>query len=403
MRRISTFCAGLICLAMLALAGVRCEARLEFPGDSLQIDNANLVVIVAPVSGQNFRVERVEWDDNTIKTRVGDTLILPPFELGRLRLFRPDSIKPFTPDTRILLYLRRDAKTNRLSIAQAGRAFFWVEKSEQIGRLIRQAQRLVAAQREWKSALAAPRGVRRVAAIYPFLAKYEWRFNLRARRELTKMGALSGDYLAPRLATLHSTTRRTILDDISGIRSPKLHRALLLHLAQQQKRYENHLAASGPNEKKRIDAWNNLPPVTRSVRAELWSGLRALTAFKARRDLPFIRHVARWSVKYRFRDNADVALDAFYLMPDRANVAVVGALWKEFSTHKFPAYALSPFKVKHTLASHRFPETVTVLAPFLHHKNRDLVQQTRALLVRLVGRDVGSEPRAWIRAAKQVH
>ena len=384
---------------MLPFAATRCEAREVPCRDPLWLGDATLVAMVRPVSPDVFAVETVEWDENRPAIKVGDTLKLPRFQLFTYQEWGPVSVEPITPDTRILLYLKRDAKGN-WAIEQNGYAFFWATKADDIETLRKQARQAIAMRSEWRRARDTSEVGARVRAVFPFLEIYGRRFNQMAQSTLQKTGARGGDYLAGKLATMNPRIRGTPLSHLAPYRSSKLHRALLRHLAGQQRKYETYLAARGPDEKKRIDDWDNAPRVTTDIYGELYYGLEGLADFQDRNDLPFIRHLARWGVKYRFKQVGDAALHAFQTMPERANVPVIAAIWNEFSARPMHGNELMVSDVTRSLGAHHFAETVPILASFLNHPNRDAAHEAHTFLILIVGSDRGKTPQAWLKRQK---
>ena len=80
-------------------------------------------------------------------------------------------------------------------------------------------------------------------------------------------------------------------------------------------------------------------------------------------------------------------------MPDKANLPLIDAIWKEFSRRPYEGDPLLPIDVSRALCTHRYPETVPLLAPFLEYDfGRSEVEQT---LREIVGRDLGG-PQAWL-------
>lgn len=397
MRRFQTFCAGWVCLMLLFLTGARCEAREVPPRDPLWLGEATLVALVRPVSPDVFAVEKVEWDENQPPIAVGDSLILPKFQLFNYQEYGPMiAVEPMTPDTRIWLYLKRDAK-GQWVVEGRGYAFFWSEKPNEIETLRKQARQAIAMRNDWRRARDTPEVRARVRAIYPFLEKYGRRFNGAAQLALQKTGAVGGDFLAGKLATMNPKIRGTILSHLAPYRSEKLHRALLRHLATQQRKYETYLARSGPREIERINDWNSTPPATQEIYGELYSGLEGLADFNDRRDLPTIRHLGRWSAKYHFNQVSETALHIFRDRPEPANLPVIAAIWKDFSArprrHDLDFLADD---VVSSLRAHHFWQTVAVLAPFLNYKDRETARQAHLALILIVGSDRGKTPQAWL-------
>ena len=116
--------------------------------------------------------------------------------------------------------------------------------------------------------------------------------------------------------------------------------------------------------------------------------------YKDRDDLPYIRELTAWAIKYRFKQTCDAALIGFQNMPDKANLPLIDAVWKEFSRRPYEGNELAPYDVSRALCTHRYPETVPLLAPFLEYEfGRSTVQQA---LREIVGQDLGDRPQAWL-------
>ena len=126
----------------------------------------------------------------------------------------------------------------------------------------------------------------------------------------------------------------------------------------------------------------------------MYYGLTGLVNYKNRDDLPYIRELTAWAIKYRFKQTCDAALIGFRNMPDKENLSLIYAVWKEFSRRPYEGDELPAYEVSRVLCTHRYPETVPLLAPFLEYDfGRSTVQQT---LRKIVGRDLGDRPQAWL-------
>jgi HEAT repeat protein len=387
-------------LFAFALCLVLCSrivhARIAVQGDPLWALDASRVVIVTPEGNDRFRVEEVLLNEDAVPAHPGDLLTLPGFKLFTMLEMEPDRIASLTPNTRILLYLRRDpAKLAAWVIAQHGYAFFWVEDPAQVATLRTEARQGLQIRAQWNAAKAVPDIKKRVDALWSFLDIYAGRFGGLAQPELQKTGSVGGEIVADRFEGLTPQVRSGFLVGLAQYHCERLHHVLLQHLARQQQEYEALRAGRPPRDPINIEDWDTLPEQVKDIWGELYYGLVGVAGFHDRADLPFIRACALWGIKYRFKQIGDAALSAFQAMPDKANVPVIAAIWREFSTHPYRGNDLSPFDVTRALGTQDFPETVPVLATFLSDKNRDLAAEAQSFLTKIVGQDLGPDPKAW--------
>jgi len=212
--------------------------------------------------------------------------------------------------------------------------------------------------------------------------------------ELEKTGAVAGDYIAERLGKLSHGERMTLLPNLGRYGGAKLHKVLHSHLTNLKTRYGEFVKQRGTDKAPPIDDWNNLPEEIKNIWGELYYGLTGLASFKDRRDLPFIRNLALWATKNRFKQTCDAALRAFRNMPDKANLPVIDAIWKEFSARQYKGNEMSPYDVTRALRTHRFPETVPVLVKLLGEKEAG--SEAQAFLSEIVGKNLGPDPKTWL-------
>lgn len=308
----------------------------------------------------------------------------------------PVSLDP-AQNRRILLYLwYAPDNSGRYSITQDGEAYAWVGDAANIALLRQQAVSALGALHDWKLALAVANPRARLAALWPFLSGYDGRYNALAQRQLRRIGVSAGDYIAARWSQTDSSLRMTLLPNLASYHSEALHRKLLAHLQSLQPRYERYLVSLEKPDRERADDWADLPEKIKSLYGETYYGLMGLADFRDPRDLPYIRALAVWALKYRFKQTDDAALHAFKLMPAEANVLVISDIWREYSTRPIPGNELDVGQVVDTLAAHRFPATVPQLALFLRHPNPQIASAARRAMSRIVGRDLGTNPMAWV-------
>jgi hypothetical protein len=161
-----------------------------------------------------------------------------------------------------------------------------------------------------------------------------------------------------------------------------LHTALIRELERQRARWESTL------EDQRRSA---MPGDHYGI---LYQGLIGLGSFEDGSDLPFIRDLAQWAVKYRFKQVDDAALIAFGKVPDKANLPIIAAIWREFSERPWPGNEIKPYDVMKALNSHRYLETIPLMAQFV---NVGFAQDmARDFLVQMTGVDLGGDTARWL-------
>src|SRR5437762_2410110 len=134
----------LIAALFVGLFAVNACARLVPLKDPLDgVLDADLVIIVGPsLSGKPglFRIKEVFLGDQ----HVGDSIDLGDFKLSITQQWGPPIIEPFTPTTRILLFLQRTVDSPTLwKPTYFGESYFWVQRFEDEALLRRAAERAV--------------------------------------------------------------------------------------------------------------------------------------------------------------------------------------------------------------------------------------------------------------------
>jgi hypothetical protein len=107
-----------------------------------------------------------------------------------------------------------------------------------------------------------------------------------------------------------------------------------------------------------------------------------------------IREVARWAVDHGLEQTCEAALGAFRNMPDKANLAVIDAIWKEFAPRQVEGMYSVRYDLIRSLETHLYPETIPLLAPFV--VDRFAGNEVNDALSKIVGRDLGRDPDAWL-------
>jgi hypothetical protein len=383
---------GMLGVALLLLSAPDSYARIVPPRDPREgILDASLVAIVKQAGPDTFEIQEAFLGD----AEVGDTIRLPGFRLYTVQMYGPEKVEPIAPDTRVLVFLRRGEKDpTKWEVTDYGYCFFWVHGPGQVDRLRKTGSDALSLRRSWERARDIADERQRVGALWPYLWNHGVSFLRHTLDELAKTGPVAGDYIAERLPSMSYGERATLVLDLGRFGGQHLHTVLIEHLRAQQKLYEDFLALRGPEARVLIEDWATAPTELRNIRGELYYGLAGLAGFRDPLDLPYVRELTLWAIKYRLRQTCGAALHAFRDMPDRANVPVIEAIWKEFSTRPYEGNALSAFDVTGSLRTHKFPETVPVLVQLLGDEHAG--REARSFLAKIVGRDLGAEPRAWL-------
>ncbi len=391
--------AVIVCTSLLTLSAF---ARIVPHKDPLDgVLDAQFVVIVrqSPVkNSKQFTIDEVFLGD----ARKGDSIDLGDFKLSIERESGPPVVEPISSGTAILLFLQRekDSRT-RWEPTYFKESFFWVQGPQETALLRRAAERAVDLREQWESAVSISDPKLRVAGLWPFLSMrmYGVSFFKHTESELQKARPAAGEYFAEQFDQMSTDERMSLLPEAGSYGGEKLHQKLKEHLDQQRRVYEGFVAASGrlPND---VD-WNAMPSNMRDVTGEIYYGLAGLARFYDRNDLPLIRETALWSAKYHLEQTADAALDAFRDMPDKANLPTIDRILKTFLPGRQPGMWSVEWDAERALCQHKYPETVPLLAPFVTEDA--MTSEAESCLARIVGRDLGRSPKAWIDWYSEVH
>jgi len=351
---------------------------------------SSVIVIVQRAEGDLFRVDGVLLGE----ARVGDLIELPGFRLNKYGPFGNKQEEPFTQGTVILLFLqpRQDAPKEWV-IACHGNCYFWVDDPLKASELEKMAKDAIVLRDNWEKAKAIADPSQRIEALWPYLWNCGDGFAAETKKALLEIGPLAGDYLAQRYRDLNHNNRMLHFRDVSSYGSQKLHDAILEILKQQMSRYEAFLKEHGPGSERFIEDLNNgAPEGIKDVSGELYWGLAGLAGFKDEKDLPFIRELAKWSIRYRFKGACDAALGAFRGMPKQENLKIIEAIWKEFSTKPYHGEICH---VARALRTHKFPETFPLLVQCLSNKEERF--DALYYLKEITGQhDLGFDQAAWL-------
>jgi len=383
MRRCLTYAPLLVlCIAAPALAET---APRQDPNDA--VFTATAVVIVAPDKPDTFTIERSYRGDLAI----GSKIELPKFKLITYGLLQEPHVQPLTDDTRILMFLRPDAKNPAvLEITDWGYAYFTRDVAK-IDELEAIAKRAIALHKKWQDARDLPDRQDRVEALFPYLL--EWRPDARQHRhtdrscrtltlaELAKLNPASGDYLATRLATVSPRDREHLLQDISELPSPAAHGAAIVSVDRALERFSTYLA---DHNLKTLDArknWLDLPEQLQDDYAIAYYGLAAVASFKDPTDLPYFRRLVSLLVANNFDGPLEMCLRAMAANPVAENVPVLVSIWEGYG----PIW--QDFKARNFSVTNAPSVPIALARASSAHKDRRLIPVLLEMLDNPIGRD----------------
>lgn len=381
-------------LCCLLLVGTTSFAKLVAgPNFRNGILDAELVVIVLQQSPDSFRVEEV-FLGNANK---GDSIELPGFRLFTEQQYGPDVVEPITSDTRILLFLHHKKDTpTAWEPTYFGYSFFWVQHPQQMTQLSKTANQAVALRRQWEEAANISDPMRRAEALWPFLSMKDYGpdFLEHTKSALRNISPVSGDYFAEQFDNMPRWNRADLFKDAGAYGGDKLHRTLTNYIAAQQQLYESSALTYKLDRNDALASWNTMPENVKDIYGDIYYGLAGLASFQRRDDLPMIRDIARWAVKYGLEQTCEAALEAFRTMPDRDNLPVISLIWKRFPFGSGKGDEIFHIDVIRTLCTHKYVQTIPLLAPFV--TDAFAGAEAQAALSEIVGRDLGQKPQPWL-------
>ena len=355
--------------------------------------DAELVVIVHQESPNKFKVDEAFLGNASN----GDSIDLPGFRLYTEQQYGPDIVASITSDTRILLFLHhKKGDPAAWEPTDFGYCFFWVQNPQQVIQLRNTAVQAVALRRRWEEAAATPDPRRRAEALWPFLSMKEYGPNIREHTEsvLQKIAPVSGDYFAEQFDGMSGWERSGLFKNAGAYGGDKLHETLANYIGTQQRLYEKSVLTSGFEDQDPLTRWNTLPENVKDIYGDIYYGLAGLASFQRRDDLPLIREIARWAVKYRLEQTCEAALDAFRTMPVEENLPVIALIWEKFPLGRSKGDEIIHVDVIEALCAHKYPQTVPLLAPFV--TDGFAGAEAEAALSGIVGRDLGEKPQPWL-------
>src|SRR5215813_6141114 len=223
-----TLYVGGVLFAILLIGDSAYAKLIPRPNPREGVLDASIVLVVRQVERDTFSAEEIFLGE----MQAGDQINLTDFKLTTEQEWGPDIIDPITPDTRILLFLKKIDKG--WEITQYNRCFFWTHDPNKVGELRTKAQQAVQLRKEWEEARDTPDEGRRVEMLWPYLWDHGLSFLKHTQSELRKTGSVAGNYIAERLTSLNHKQQTILLPDLSEYGGERLHTALRKQLRDQK-------------------------------------------------------------------------------------------------------------------------------------------------------------------------
>jgi hypothetical protein len=272
-----------------------------------------------------------------------------------------------------------------------------------VSQLWQTAEQAVALRQRWEQAANISGLRQRAEALWPFLSTQDYGADIseHTKSALQKIAPVSGDYFAEHFDDMPHWSRMDLFKDAGAYGGDKLHLKLTNYVKTQEERYERSVRTYKLNEQNVLDRWNTMPESVKDIYGDIYYGLAGLASFQRRDDLPVIREIARWAVKYGLEQPCEAALDAFRTMPDKDNLPVISLIWKKFPLGSGEGDEIFHIEIIRTLCAHRYVQTVPLLAPFV--TDGFAGGEARSALTGIVGQDLGEKPEAWLAWYKTVN
>jgi len=398
---------------LLFLSQLPCVAKMVPRRDPLDAALDSTVIVIMHQRSQDvFQVDEGFLGD----VGKGQTLLLPGFSLvvwnESAIICCSERIEPIQSNTRILVFLKpastvpaHQLRYGEWAVAGLGNCYFWSHDPANLAPLREQAKQALTLRSSWDAARNLPDKQQRVEALWPYLWDYNGCCYKQAEAALEEIGTVAGDYIAGRLANMSYRQKDVFLNNFAEYGSVRLHAELILELKRQQQQFGAMLRSHGAATYDEIDPPGRMryypsrpedaeADKTSYIHGLLYQGLIGLGRFRDRNDLPFIREAAVWGSKYGVRQLDDAAHEAFTLMPDRENLALIETIWKRRSSRQSAGNKLQPHDIIGTLSTHRFPEAIPLMARFV---NAGFMQDAaRQFLREMTGVDLGGDERGWL-------
>jgi hypothetical protein len=286
-------------------------------------------------------------------------------------------------------------------VAGFGNCYFWSHDPDNLDSLRAMASAALKLRKAWNDARDNVDVNRRVEALWPFLSDYNGSCRSQTMAELKLAGYVAGDFIADRLKTLTHEQKMMFLPGAGDYRSDRLHSVLIDELNAKKSEWEELL-----NRLSRFRTYDDFvksyegKPLdsdgkqASEISGELYYGLAGLAKFNNANDLQFIRDLALWGVKNRFKQLDEAAIGAFGQMPDRLNLPVIATIWREYPRTPPGIAGLQPYDFIRALRTHRFPEAIPLMAEFVGSGFEQEVAQE--FLRDLTGVNLGDSTERWL-------
>jgi len=218
---------------------------------------------------------------------------------------------------------------------------------------------------------------------------------------LQKIAPVSGDYFAGQFYSMPRWNRADLFKNAGAYGGDKLHQTLTDYIRAQQQLYETSASTYRLQDDDLLTRWNTIPDSVRDIYGDIYYGLAGLASFQRRDDLPEIREISRWAVKYGLEQTCEAALDAFRTMPDKDNLPVISLIWKKFPLGSGKGDEIFHVDVIQTLCAHKYVQTVPLLAPFV--TDGFAGAEAQSALTAIVGQDLGEKPEPWLAWYKKLN
>lgn len=383
-------------LMLLPIAGA---ARPGPPRDARSgILDASLIVIVKPKVTDAFEIEQVLLG-KVVRDR---TVHLPGFTLFTYNDSGPDFVEPITPSTRILLFLRHPGdKPEEWEITGSGYCFFWVPTPEKTEDLKKIATDAIILRKTWEASRDLQQPGARMKALWPYFWEERGYFFRQTLGEFQKLRPIAGDYVASQFDSLKDIQRKMLFGYLGAFGGEKLHQTIIEYIKGAEAGGGTGAGlGAGPEPTVPAPRFGPRGPVGQrsgsldpAIQGDenIADGLEGLASFKDVKDLAFIRGVALSAVRRHYSRSCYSALAAFSDMPDRANLAVIEEIHR---VKVDQSEMVARVMIVRTLATHKYPETIPLLAPFLDDKT--VAAETERALAGIVGRDLGPLKEVWL-------
>lgn len=327
---------------------------------------------------------------------------LPGFVLFTYNDAGADFVEPITPATRILLFLQHDRDhPEKWAVTGSGYCFFWVPSPERIEELRQIANGAIALRKSWEAARDLPDPGQRIKALWPYFWNEQGYFFRQTLSEFQKLGPVAGDYVASQFDSMKDIQRKMLLGYLGSLGGEKLHQRMIEYIkgagaitgGGAAGGAVSEPAVPAPRFGPRGQAGQRTSPLDPAIQADenFADGIDGLSSFKDAKDLPYIRSVALSAVRRHYSRTCYSVLAAFSQMPDKSNLPVIDEIQRAKADQ---SEMIARVMIVRTLSTHKYPETIPLLAPFLDDKT--IAEETERAMTGVTGKDLGPMKQAWL-------